>query len=175
MGLAKHGNWVQVHYTGRTVEGEVFDSSIGRDPLEFRLGGGQVIPGFEDGVRGMNPGESKTISIPMNEAYGPHREDMVVIVDRGDFPMGVDIIVGQQLQVREVGGDVLTVMVTDLSESEVTLDANHPLAGKDLLFDIQLVGISNLATMPHGSCGCDHSDECCDDHDSCDHHDDCCH
>ena len=141
MGQAEHGNTVKVHYTGKLDDGTVFATSTEREPMEFKIGESQVIPDFEQAVIGMNAGESKAIKIPADKAYGPYHEEMVVAVDRDRLPPNFEPEVGQQLQVRQADGRVITVMVTDVSESSVTLDANHPLAGKDLSFDIQLVEI----------------------------------
>jgi len=138
---AKQGDTVHVHYTGKLDDGTVFDSSIDREPLEFTLGQGQVIPGFEEAVEGMNPGESKTATIAAAQAYGTHREEMVVSVNRSELPPHLDLAVGQQLEIRQPQGDSIVVRVSEVSESTVTLDANHPLAGEDLTFEIQLVEI----------------------------------
>ncbi len=138
---AKNGDTVKVHYTGKLQDGTVFDSSMSREPLEFAIGSGNIIPGFENAVIGMNPGDSKTETIPAENAYGPHREEMVLVVERGQIPEDVAVEVGQQLQIRQQEGQVIPVIVTDISDSQVTLDANHPLAGEDLVFDIELVGI----------------------------------
>jgi FKBP-type peptidyl-prolyl cis-trans isomerase 2 len=139
---AKPGDTVKIHYTGKLEDGTVFDSSIDREPLEFTLSGGQVIPGFDQAVVGMSPGESKTEIIPMEQAYGPHREEMVIEVNRQQLPLDLEPEVGQQLQVQQENGQAIPVFITDVTESTVTLDANHPLAGEDLTFDIQLVEIS---------------------------------
>lgn len=139
---AKPGDTVKIHYTGKLEDGTVFDSSIDREPLEFTLSGGQVIPGFDQAVVGMSPGESKTEIIPMDQAYGPHREEMVIEVNRQQLPLDLEPEVGQQLQVQQENGQAIPVFITDVTESTVTLDANHPLAGEDLTFDIQLVEIS---------------------------------
>ena len=141
MAEAKQGDTVHVHYTGKLDDGTVFDSSIDREPLEFTLGQGQVIPGFEEAVEGMNPGESKTATIAAAQAYGTHREEMVVSVNRSELPPHLDLAVGQQLEIRQPQGDSIVVRVSEVSESTVTLDANHPLAGEDLTFEIQLVEI----------------------------------
>jgi len=141
MTQAKHGDTVKVHYTGKLEDGTVFDSSIKHDPLQFTISEGKLIQGFEQAVVGMNPGESKTTKVPADKAYGPHREEMVLEVDRKEFPEHLKPKVGEQLQVRHAEGQTIVVMVTDVSESSVTLDANHPLAGKDLTFDIQLIEI----------------------------------
>lgn len=138
---AKNGDTVQVHYTGKLNNGSVFDSSNGRDPLQFSLGKGELIPGFEKAVIGMNPGESKTVTISAERAYGPYRQDLLLAVDRQQVPADVPIQLGQQLQVKQSNGQVIRVMVTNISQSQVILDANHPLAGQDLTFDIQLVAI----------------------------------
>jgi peptidylprolyl isomerase len=138
---AKNGDTVTVHYTGRLKDGTVFDSSANRDPLEFTLGEGLLIPGFEQAVLGMSPGESKTAEVSADQAYGPHREEMVVEIDRQEFPPHFQPEVGQQLQIPQSEGQVARLIVTAVSEQKVTLDANHPLAGRDLTFDIQLVEI----------------------------------
>ncbi|UCD58741.1 MAG: peptidylprolyl isomerase [Candidatus Hydrogenedentota bacterium] len=141
MAQAKIGDSVKVHYTGTLDDGTIFDSSVDREPLEFTLGEGQVIVGFEEAIVGMRPSESKTTTVPANKAYGPHNPEMVVAVDRDRFPEHLEPKVGQQLQMRQAQGQVIVVTVTEVSESSVMLDANHPLAGKDLTFEIQLVGI----------------------------------
>jgi peptidylprolyl isomerase len=138
---AKNGDTVTVHYTGRLEDGTVFDSSANRDPLEFTLGEGLLIPGFEQAVLGMSPGESKTAEVSADQAYGPHREEMVVEIDRQEFPPHFQPEVGQQLQIPQSEGQVARLIVTAVSEQKVTLDANHPLSGRDLTFDIQLVEI----------------------------------
>ncbi|MCW3141883.1 MAG: peptidylprolyl isomerase [Methanophagales archaeon] len=141
MAQAKPGDTVKVHYTGKLEDGTVFDTSTDRDPLQFTIGERKIIPGFEQAVVGMNPGESKTIKVPMDEAYGPHREEMVMVVDRNQLPVDLIPEVGQQLQSRQPDGQTMVVTVIGVSESSVTVDANHPLAGKDLTFDILLVEI----------------------------------
>ena len=143
MPQAKTGDTVKIHYTGKLKDSTVFDTSINRDPLQFTIGEGQVITGFEQAVIGMTPGESKTINIPADEAYGPHHEEMIMVVARNQFPAELEPKVDQQLQmVNRADGQKIVVTVTDVSESSVTLDANHPLAGKDLTFDIQLTEIT---------------------------------
>ncbi len=139
---AKAGNSVKVHYTGRLDDGTVFDSSVEREPLEFAIGEGKVIAGFEAAMVGMSIGESKTITIPSEEAYGPHRQELVMVVEQEQIPTDVSVDVGQLLQISQGDDEVIPVVVTDVSESQVTLDANHPLAGQELTFDIQLVEIS---------------------------------
>jgi peptidylprolyl isomerase len=141
MAQAKQGDTVNVHYTGKFDDGTVFDSSSNRDPLEFTLGEGQVIPGFENGIMGMTLGDTKTIETPAEEAYGPHYSEMVIVVDRNEFPPDLHPDVGDQLQLQQPDGEMVMVTVTDADDESVTLDGNHPLAGKALTFDIELVGI----------------------------------
>lgn len=142
MAKAKQGDTVVVHYTGKISDGSIFDSSQGSEPLEFTIGEGEVIPGFENAVVGMSPGESKTITIPIDEAYGPYREEMVLEVDRSQMPPDWEPEIGQQLQIQQGPEQYIPVIVTDVSDSTVRLDANHPLAGEDLTFDIQLVQLT---------------------------------
>ena len=142
MTQAKNGDTVKVHYTGKLDNGTVFDSSADREPLEFTIGEGQLIADFEQAVIDMNPGESKTIKIPCDNAYGPHREEMLMVVDRSQFPEGLEPRIDQKLQVRDPNGGDSVVTVVDVTEANVTLDANHTLAGKDLTFEIQLSEIA---------------------------------
>ena len=148
MAIVKQGDKVAVHYTGRLADGSIFDSSISSEPdcesqpLEFTVGEGMVIPGFEAAVIGMSPGEEKTVTIPVAEAYGPRVEELVAVIDRSDIPAGIDPQVGQQLEVTQQDGQVFSVLVTDVSTDTVTLDANHPLAGRDLIFELRLVEIT---------------------------------
>jgi peptidylprolyl isomerase len=139
---AKVGDTVKVHYTGTLADGSVFDSSIGREPLQFTLGDGQMIPGFEQAVIGMELGETKTVTIPADQAYGPYYEELVFVIDRDELPAGMEPEVGQKLQMQSATGQITIVTVKDVSETNVTLDANHELAGKDLTFEIQLIEIS---------------------------------
>lgn len=141
MTQAQNGNTVKVHYTGKLEDGTEFDSSQHDDPLEFTIGSGQIIPGFEQAVVGMEQGESKTVKILADDAYGPHREDRVLEVDQNDFPDHITPKLGQQLEIRQSDGSI-GVTVTSISGSRVTLDANHPLAGQDLIFDIELLEVS---------------------------------
>jgi peptidylprolyl isomerase len=143
MAQATAGDTVKVDYTGRFEDGTVFDSSENREPLEFTIGEGQVIPGFEQGVEGMSPGEEKTITISADDAYGPHHEELVMVVDRGEFPPDMELSVGDVLQLRQPDGGVALARVTDLDDSNATIDANHPLAGKDLIFDVKLDSIES--------------------------------
>lgn len=141
MAQVKKGDTVNVHYTGKLKDGTVFDSSADREPLQFTLGEGQIIPGFEQGVIGMKPGETKTVDIPADKAYGPHRKELVLVVNKSKIPAHLKPEVGQQLKLNQPDGRAVPVRVTNVSESKVTLDANHPLAGKDLTFEIELVEI----------------------------------
>jgi peptidylprolyl isomerase len=141
MAQAKTGDTVKVHYSGKLDDGTLFDTSAEREPLEFTIGEGKLIPDFEQAVVGMEPGESKNIQITSENAYGPHHEEMVMVVDRKDIPEGLDPQVNQKLQVQQQNGQSFVVTVTEVSEANVTLDGNHPLAGKDLSFDIQLMEI----------------------------------
>lgn len=141
MAPAKHGDTVKVHYTGKLADGTVFDSSANEEPLEFTIGQGQVIPGFEEAVVGMDPGQKRITKLPPDKAYGPFREDMVLVMDRRQVSEQVTPEVGMQLEMRDKDGTSFVVTVKEVTESSVTLDANHPLAGKDLRFDIQLLEI----------------------------------
>jgi FKBP-type peptidyl-prolyl cis-trans isomerase 2 len=141
MAQVKNGDTVTVHYTGRLEDGTVFDSSANRDPLQFTLGEDLLIPGFEQAVLGMSAGESKTVEVSADQAYGLHQEEMVVDIDRQEFPPHFQPKVGQQLQIPQSDSRVTRLIVTAVSEQKVTLDANHPLAGRDLTFDIQLLEI----------------------------------
>lgn len=141
MAQAKNGDSVKVHYTGKFEDGTVFDTSAERDPLQFTIGEGQVVPGFEKAAVGMSPGETKTAKIPADEAYGPHRQEMIMVVDRSQLPPEFEPVVEQRVQIRQADNQTCIATITEVTESAVTLDANHPLAGKDLIFDIQLVGI----------------------------------
>ncbi|MCX6830012.1 MAG: peptidylprolyl isomerase [candidate division Zixibacteria bacterium] len=141
MTQAKHGDTVKVHYTGRFDDGQVFDSSSGREPLQFTIGQGQIIPGFEAAVVGMVPGQTKTEKIPSDQAYGNHDQNMVAEIERKLVPEGLNPEIGQELEMEHPNGETIPVIVTNVNESHVTIDANHPLAGKDLTFDIELLEI----------------------------------
>jgi len=142
MTQAKSGDTVRIHYTGTLQDGSVFDSSEGRDPLEFQLGSGQVIPGFDDGVTGMTVGEKKTIEIPCDQAYGAINPQAMQDVPRAEIPDHIPLDLGTQLQVQAGNGQTMMVVVANVTEDTVTLDANHPLAGKDLTFALELVEIA---------------------------------
>ncbi len=141
MSQAKNGDTIRIHYTGRLDDGTVFDSSRGRDPLQFELGSGEVIPGFDQAALGMEVGQSKTTTIPAAEAYGSHRPELVFTVDRSEFGDQADPRVGQRFQAQMQNNELLDLTVVQVAGDNITLDANHPLAGKDLTFDIELVEI----------------------------------
>ena len=147
MAKAKKGDTVRVHYTGKLDDGTVFDSSVGKDTLEFTIGKGQLIAGFEKAVEGLKTGQSVTVNISPEQGYGVHRPEMVTEMDRSQLPENLEIRVGQRLQMRQKEGKSkegksLVVEVTALSGTKLTVDANHKLAGKDLTFDIELVEIA---------------------------------
>ena len=152
MPKAKEGDSVTVHYTGKLEDETVFDSSRERGPMSFELGSGQIIPGFERAVIGMEPGEKKTFTIPSEQAYGPRREDQIVELDRTILPDDIDPAVGQQLQVQQANGATAVVRVKTVTESTITLDANHPLAGKDLTFEVELIDVDEAQEVddPYG-------------------------
>lgn len=141
MAKAKQGDTVKVHYTGTLADGTTFDSSRQREPLEFEIGSGTVIPGFEQVVEGMSPGETRTETLSAEQAYGPYHDDMRTKVARHRIPAGLGLQVGQRLQVKGPDGETSTVTITEVTATSVTLDANHPLAGKDLSFEIELLEI----------------------------------
>ena len=143
MAIAQNGNTVKVHYTGKLHDGTVFDSSIQRnEPLEFTLGQGNMIAGFEKAVLGMEVGQSKVADIPSNEAYGPKSTDMVIEVPKTDVPANISPEVGQQLAIKQNDGSTVPVTITEVTDKSIVLDGNHPLAGKDLIFEIELVEIN---------------------------------
>ncbi|WP_116653182.1 FKBP-type peptidyl-prolyl cis-trans isomerase [Pelagibacterium sediminicola] len=141
MTQAKHGDTVRIHYTGRLTDGTQFDSSQGREPLEFQLGSGQIIKGLDAQVQGMAVGDSATVSIPADDAYGPHRPEAVQTVPRDRIPPSIDLSIGARLQATGGDGQPMQLTVVGVDDAEVTVDANHPLAGKDLVFDVELVEV----------------------------------
>ena len=145
MAEAKKGDTVAVHYTGTLGDGTVFDSSRERDPLEFTLGSGQVIPGFDTAVEGLAEGESVKTTIACDQAYGKRNDQLVIETPRQHIPAEVQLEVGRRLQARSSEGQVTGVTVTKVTDETVTLDANHPLAGQDLTFEIELVEIRSAA------------------------------
>lgn len=147
MAQAQNGDTVKIHYTGKLEDGTVFDSSLGREPLEFKLGGGQVIEGFEQMVLGMSPGEKKTQTIDVDHAYGPRMEEMVVQVNKSDLPPDLEPEAGQELYVQQPDGYSMPVMIVDVDDNSITIDANHPLAGENLQFEIELMSIDGPAPL----------------------------
>jgi FKBP-type peptidyl-prolyl cis-trans isomerase 2 len=142
MQQVKAGDTVKVHYHGRLTDGSTFDSSEGREPLEFKVGSGSVIKGFDDGVTGMTVGDKKTLHIPADDAYGQKDETRLVEFPKANFPPDLQPEVGMQLSMTNGAGQVIPVVIQEVGEDNVMLDANHPLAGQDLIFDIELVDIS---------------------------------
>ena len=141
MTQATSGDTVLFHYTGSLNDGTVFDSSSGREPLRVTLGSGQVIRGVDEALIGMTPGEEKSVTLDADEAYGPHRPELLHEVQREAIPPEVDLEVGKQLEGRDTAGQRLRLTVVDVADDTVMLDANHPLAGQDLTFDLELVQI----------------------------------
>jgi len=142
MSNATSGDRVKIHYTGKLEDGTEFDSSAGRDPLEFQLGSGQVIAGFDKAVEGMAVGDRKSVTIPPEQAYGPRQERMVQDVPKSALPEDLTPTEGMALQTKDQNGNTVRLTVTDVREDAITVDANHPLAGKSLEFDIELVEIA---------------------------------
>lgn len=142
MSQAKSGDTVKIHYTGTLEDGSQFDSSQGRDPLEFQVGSGQVIPGFDKAVEGMAVGENKQVTIPPEEAYGDHNAQMVQDVPKTALPDDLEPEVGMALSARGQDGQEMRLTVTEVKDDAITVDGNHPLAGKPLNFDIELVSIA---------------------------------
>jgi peptidylprolyl isomerase len=143
MTQVKTGDTVRIHYTGTLPDGSTFDSSQGRDPLEFEVGSGQIIPGLDVALPGMEVGDKKTVNVPCKDAYGPVQPEMRQGVPRDNIPAEIPLEVGLQLQMQSSEGQVMPVTVVEVGEDEVTLDANHPLAGQDLVFDIELVSVAS--------------------------------
>ena len=141
MQQVKSGDKVKVHYHGKLRNGETFDSSQGREPLEFTVGGGQVIKGFDEGVKGMQVGDKRTVEIEVGDAYGEKNEDMIIEFPKAQFPPDMNPEPGMQLMMNNGQGQQFPVVIKEVKEESVLLDANHPLAGEDLIFDIELVEI----------------------------------
>ena len=151
MQQVKNGDKVRVHYHGKLTDGSTFDSSEGRDPLEFEVGSGAVIAGFDSGVTGMQVGEKKTVTIPVEDAYGPKQDDMIMEFPRDRFPEEMVPEIGMQLNMSNGAGQNFPVVIREVQDTTVMLDANHPLAGEDLVFDLELVeivGNKPLIIMP---------------------------
>ena len=139
--MIENGQKVTIHYTGTLDDGNQFDSSAGRDPLEFEMGAGMVIPGFEKGVADMEISQKKTIHIPAAEAYGEKRDDMVMQFERSQLPEDLEPEVGMGLQMQGPQGQAIPVQITAVDEATITIDANHPLAGQNLNFELELVSV----------------------------------
>ena len=142
MQQVKNGDTVRVHYHGKLTDGSTFDSSEGRDPLEFTVGSGQVIKGFDDAMIDMHPGEKKTVSIPVDQAYGHRNDDMMMEYPKTEFPADMTPQIGMELHMSDNMGNVFPVVIAEVNDETVLLDANHPLAGQDLTFEIELVSIA---------------------------------
>lgn len=143
MKISENGDTIKVHYTGKLKDGEIFDSSEGRDPLEFQLGSGVVIEGFNDGLLGLKEGETKTIEIPVEKAYGEKNQDYIVEISKDKLDDSQEFQIGMQVSFssNEPDGQPIPVEVIAVTENTVTFDANPPLAGKDLIFEVEMVGI----------------------------------
>lgn len=142
MQKVKNGDTVRVHYHGTLTDGSTFDSSEGREPLEFTVGEGQVIKGFDDALLDMEPGQKKTVNIPVDQAYGQRNDDMMMEYPKTEFPAEMKPEVGMQLHMSDNNGNVFPVVIAEVLDDSVLLDANHPLAGEDLTFEIELVSIA---------------------------------
>jgi len=147
MQQVKNGDTVKVHYHGRLTDGTTFDSSEGREPLEFQVGSGSVIKGFDDGVMGMSVGDKKTVSIQAEDAYGDKNPDMLVEFPREQFPDDMKPEVGMRLNMTNGSGQVVPVIIVEVKDDTVILDANHPLAGEALIFDIELVSVKSKSLI----------------------------
>jgi peptidylprolyl isomerase/FKBP-type peptidyl-prolyl cis-trans isomerase SlpA len=143
MKTAQKGDTVTVHYTGKLKDGSVFDSSEGRDPLEFKIGEGRIIPGFEEAVVGMEPEAKRTVEVPPEQGYGQHQDGMTKQFSKDQLPDDITPQVGQRLQLTSPEGQVMEVHISAMDDDTITIDANHPLAGKTLTFDIQLISIKD--------------------------------
>ncbi|MBU1242078.1 peptidylprolyl isomerase [Myxococcota bacterium] len=161
MTTVQNGDHVHVHYTGRLEDGSEFDSSRDGDPLCFTVGASQVIPGFENAMVGMTVGETKTVTIPCDQAYGPHEEALLLQVPRTHFPLEITPEVGQYLELTDATShETAVAVVTQIGDDTVTLDANHPLAGEDLTFDLELVKVGPAPEPKDDDncgCGCGHT------------------
>ena len=148
---AKKGDKVKVHYHGRLIDGTTFDSSQDRQPLEFEVGSGMVIKGFDDGITGMKVGDKKTINIPAENAYGEKNAEMIIEYPKAQFPEHIELQVGTPLVMSSASGQQFQVKIIEIKDDVVVLDANHPLAGEELIFDLELVeivGAKPLIIMP---------------------------
>lgn len=141
MTQAKTGDTVRVHYTGRLTDGTEFDSSRDGEPLEFEIGAGEIIPGLEDAVEGMSVGDSSTVTVPADRAYGPRHTEAMQRIPRAEIPSHIELAPGLRLQAQRSDGQQIMLTVIEVTDAEVTVDANHPLAGQDLVFDLELVEV----------------------------------
>lgn len=141
MTTANKGDTVQIHYTGTLSDGSVFDSSEGRDPLSFEVGSGMIIPGLDVAIPGMAVGDKKTVAIPADQAYGPEHPEARQAIPRSDLPSDIPQEVGTRLQMQNPEGQVVAVVIAEVTETDIIIDANHPLAGKDLTFAIEMIAI----------------------------------
>ncbi|MDP2497602.1 MAG: peptidylprolyl isomerase [Candidatus Palauibacterales bacterium] len=141
MAEAEQGDTVTVHYTGTLEDGTVFDTSEERDPISFEIGADEVIPGFEDAVLGLEPGDTASTTLPPEEAYGPRSDERILPVPRSELPEDMDPDVGDELEVQLENGQRAPARVAETDESTVTLDLNHPLAGRELTFEVELVDV----------------------------------
>jgi peptidylprolyl isomerase len=142
MAQAKTGNHVRVNFTGKLDDGTIFATSMNDEPLEFTLGESEVLPAIEDAVEGMEPGETKSVRIAAEDAFGLRREDLVQEIPKASLPEDMAVEIGQQLWVDELDEEPVTVSIVDISDATITIDANHPLAGEDLIFDLEIVDVS---------------------------------
>ena len=142
MSLAKNGDKVKVHFTGKLENGKIFDTSKDSKPLEFTIGAGEMMPGFEKGIIGMTTGDTRTFTVLPEEAYGSRRVELVATVEKSHFPPDITPTIGQPLQITTPDGEVLDLVITSIDGDMVTIDANHPLAGESLLFEVELVEIA---------------------------------
>lgn len=141
MPRAKHGDTVKVHYTGRLEDGTVFETSFDNEPLRFTIGDGSIIAGLEEAVIGMRPGELRTIKVPSDKAHGSYDDDLIIVVDKTEFPSALRPEIGQKFDICQDDNSTMVVTVIHVSKEEITLDINHPLAGKDLTFELKLIEV----------------------------------
>ncbi len=142
MAAAKSGDTVKVHYTGMLEDGQIFDTTEGDEPFEFTIGEGEVIAGFEEAVVGLEPGQSRSAKVTSEEAYGPYRDDLLADFPRSEFPDDLDLEEGQALEIEDPSGQRTLVRIVEVKDDAVTLDGNHPLAGQDLMFEVELVEVA---------------------------------
>lgn len=144
----KNGDTITVNYTGKFEDGDVFDSSEGKEPLKFTVGAGQLIKGFDDAVIGMQAGDKKTVTLAPADAYGDHDADMIIDIPKSQIPEDMKLEVGQRLHLRDPQGQPVPAMVAEITEDSIKMDANHPMAGKTLIFDLEVVETGLEADAP---------------------------